>query len=443
MVVVLVGRLTSSRLVVAAAGAAFLAAFELWLWIPYVLSDVSFMFLSVSVLYLLWVNAQRGSPLPIWRSLLPLVLALLAVVYRPAGLPILLVAIVGTVFGGRVRSARTEMRIAIARWTALSLIALIGVTVALDAALMADPARWPFPFLSGWIQEVSREYRQGVVIYGRPATYHSSPTGLLDYVWLILDRLRSFFVFSASGFSRGHILANVAFFVPVYLGWLVALISLVRAKSTFNWATWWATALGTLFVVFFWVFHSLQYIDYDWRYRLPCLPVVIMLGSIGWHDLIVEARTVRHVGLAKLRNVWRGAPLISSWLKADGRRDWLIGGVAALLAGALMALITSIVYSHDSKVATNLHATTLAVVTVVNKPNYDYGYGTCIGFGTENQPPTVGTQVRIFYNPNDPCQNLPYDPVALERSDLIWLLVFSAVVSLAVGSAAWDFARQR
>jgi len=58
-------------------------------------------------------------------------------------------------------------------------------------------------------------------------------------------------------------------------------------------------------------------------------------------------------------------------------------------------------------------------------------------------PPAIGAQVRIFYDPNNPCQSLDYDPASRKRSDLTWLVVFSAVFSLAVGSAAWDFARQR
>jgi hypothetical protein len=29
-------------------------------------------------------------------------------------------------------------------------------------------------------------------------------------------------------------------------------------------------------------------IEFDWRYRLPCLPVLILLGAIGWHQLVRE-----------------------------------------------------------------------------------------------------------------------------------------------------------
>jgi hypothetical protein len=290
MVLRLVERLTASRLLVVAAGVAFLAAFELWLWIPYVLSDVSFMFLTFSAFYVLGLDALRDGRGPRWRGAATLALAVLALLYRPAGLPLAIWVFIALVFGRRLQSTSVGVRMATARWSALTLMVLIAVAVGLDAALMANPAIWPFPFLSGWIHELSHEYNQGVVIFGRPTTFHSSPSGLLDYVWLNLDRLRSFFVFSADGFSRPHNLANAVFFLPVYAGWAVAVVSLLRARSTLNWSTWWATAFGTLFVVLFWVFHSLQYIDYDWRYRLPCLPMLIMLGAIGWNEILNQLR---------------------------------------------------------------------------------------------------------------------------------------------------------
>jgi len=121
-------------------------------------------------------------------------------------------------------------------------------------------------------------------------------------------------------------------------------------------------------------------------------------------------------------------------------RWWGVG--AFVLAAALMALVGSVVYGHDSTVVRNLRATRLAVVTAVNDSIYTYTYETCKGNGSRYPPPTVGSQVRIFYDPSAPCENLAYDPAPQERSDLMWLLVFSVVFSPVVGSAVWDATRQ-
>jgi hypothetical protein len=120
---------------------------------------------------------------------------------------------------------------------------------------------------------------------------------------------------------------------------------------------------------------------------------------------------------------------------------WGIG--AFLAAAALMALIMSVVYGHDSKVSTTLRGTAIAVVGKSIGLDFGYTYGQCTGFGTLDPPPARGTLVRIFYDLNDPCQSVAFDPAARQRSDLIWLLVFSAVFTLAVGSAGWDATRQR
>jgi len=118
---------------------------------------------------------------------------------------------------------------------------------------------------------------------------------------------------------------------------------------------------------------------------------------------------------------------------------WTVG--AFLITAGMLAFVTSVVYSHDSTVALNLHAIRLATVTDVSRADFSYRYDTCIGTSTQYPPPRIGSQVPIFYNPNVPCQNAAFDPVGRKRSDLTWLLGFSVILTLAVSSAAWDFAR--
>ena len=112
------------------------------------------------------------------------------------------------------------------------------------------------------------------------------PLCSLDFVAFNVWRSRSSFVFSVDCGPSPRVPVSGCFFLSVYAGWVVAVVSRVRSRSNYDWAAWWATAFGTLFVALFWVFHSLQYIDYDWRYRLPCLPALILLGAIGWNEIL-------------------------------------------------------------------------------------------------------------------------------------------------------------
>ena len=126
-------------------------------------------------------------------------------------------------------------------------------------------------------------------------------------------------------------------------------------------------------------------------------------------------------------------------------------GGALLVAGATMAFVTTVINTHNSAVATNLSAVRFVAVRAVNGPNFSYFYDakttntdfTCIGDGTHNPPLKIGTQVRIYYDPKQPCDNLSYDPVPQQRSDLKWLLLLCVVLPLAVGSAVWDAMRPR
>ena len=142
---------------------------------------------------------------------------------------------------------------------------------------------------------------------------------------------------------------------------------------------------------------------------------------------------------------------MGTFVEVKTRQVWLWALAALVVTAAAMAFVTSVVNSHNSAVATNLSATRFVAVRAVNGPNFSYYYAAktasaefeCIGDGSHNPPLKIGTQIRIFYDPSRPCDNLSYDPVPQQRSDLKWLLVFCFVLPLAVASAVWDAGRPR
>jgi hypothetical protein len=140
---------------------------------------------------------------------------------------------------------------------------------------------------------------------------------------------------------------------------------------------------------------------------------------------------------------------LGTFVEVKTRQVWLWAGAALVVTAAGMTFVTSVVNSHNSAVAANLSATRFVAVSAVNGPNFSYYYAAktgsaefeCIGDGTHNPPLKIGAQIRIFYDPSRPCDNLSYDPVPQQRSDLKWLLVFCFVLPLVVASAVWDAGR--
>ncbi len=290
----LIKRMTQDALSVLVAGALLLIAYDLFSWIPFVLSDASFMAITFAVYYLfcaLSISTEKASAV-VWRLSLCIVLVFLALFYRPTGFPLIIVG--GLAYlskrvlknGGAIERARLARRGAAA-------LCLIGIAAMfLHAYVMKEPSRWPLSFASSWIQRLSEEYHQGCVVLQRPETYYLNPTSMLDYVFITLTKLVYFFSPFVGRYSFAHKVANLVFFVPVYLLALSGTLKLFRSSAQTTVTQWWAGWIALLWVASFALFHAVQQIDYDWRYRLPCLLPLIVLAVSGFRSLMLDFRVV-------------------------------------------------------------------------------------------------------------------------------------------------------
>jgi hypothetical protein len=304
----LIKRMTQDALSILLAGALLLIAFDLFSWIHFVLSDSSFMAITFAVYYLFYhlsISMEKRSTL-VWRLSLCIALVLLAICYRPTGLPLIIIG--GLVYlskvmlknGGAIERARLARRGGAA-------LCLFGIAaIVLHAYFMKEPSSWPLSFASSWIQRLSEEYHQGYVVPQRPETYVLNPASMLDYVFITLKKLVYFFSPLANSFSFAHKVANLAFFVPVYLLALSGALKLFRSSALLAVTQWWAGWIALLWTASFALFHAVQQIDYDWRYRLPCLLPLIVLSVSGFRSLTLDHRIVEKIRATRLvRNrVW-------------------------------------------------------------------------------------------------------------------------------------------
>lgn len=291
----LIKRMTQDALSVLVAGALLLIAYDLFSWIHYVLSDTSFMAITFALYYLfclLSFSTEKRSTL-VWRLSLCIALAFVALFYRPTGLPLIVVGGLSYLSKLMLKNGGAIERARLARRGALALC-LIGIAaIVLHAYFMKEPSSWPLSFASSWIQRVSEEYHQGYVIPQRPETYILNPTSMLDFVFITLKKLAYFFSPIAGSFSFAHKVANLAFFVPVYLLALTGALKLFRSSAHLAVTQWWAGWIALLWIASFALFHAVQQIDYDWRYRLPCMLPLIVLSVSGFKSLSLDLRMVQ------------------------------------------------------------------------------------------------------------------------------------------------------
>ncbi len=150
---------------------------------------------------------------------------------------------------------------------------LLAVAVLADALIMMRPDLWSFSAMSGWIQQLSREYHRGVVVFDRPGTFAAPPVSYAAFVALTLRKWLFYFAPSSSDYSAVHQAVSLLFFAPLYFFTVVALAT---------WRDRRVKALLVFYVLAFSAFHAVQQIDFDYRYRLPVLPALILTACVGW-----------------------------------------------------------------------------------------------------------------------------------------------------------------
>ncbi len=279
-----VWKMSQSRLALLACGIFLGICFDFFLWIPYVLTDVVFSLLVILVYTQIIKNALAGGTSPaISLGAIGLV-DLVALFYRPAAIPLLVFSIAGLGFLAWVGKdvVDPQARVRQLRKFVASLGGVLLVLIVWHASILEDPSRWPFAFAKEWVGVLSEEARKGIVVFMRPETYHSPPQSLMDFVFLTLGKFSAFFSFIHNDYSLAHKALNLAFFLPVYTGCLIALVGIFRSGSGMSAGVWGACVMAALLLGTVGLYHAVNQIEFDHRFRVPVLAPMIFMSALGW-----------------------------------------------------------------------------------------------------------------------------------------------------------------
>jgi hypothetical protein len=250
-----------------------LTAADLLMFAPFVLSDLIFWAISTAVIGLALQLAAGDDERPRVKTVITgTALTLVALAFRPVGIPLLVI------WGVAVITAPWPR--VLDRFGSLLLAAVSASAIAvvfLHAYLLMHPDRWPGatpPFLT----LLSDEYHRGVLVYAPGSDFVVQPaTTVPAAARLTLQKLLYFVTPWLPHFSVSHTLLNLIFFVPAYGLSAIA----VTTRERLSPAQRRATILLAAYVIALSVFHAMMQIEFDHRYRLPMLPVLIMLSATG------------------------------------------------------------------------------------------------------------------------------------------------------------------
>ena len=269
-------RATRSGLAAWGALLLYLGCFDLLMWVPFVLSDATFVLLAFAIFTLAAARILGDSKG--WAAVLAPAAA--GVFYRPTGM-VLLPDLAWAIYLSKARGESLR------RGPLLAALAFLVAAGALAFAWFVQaPERWPLDALSGAFRNVGAEYALGEVVSGRPETYHSPPAVLADYLLISADRFVHFFAIGTADFSAAHWLVELAFFLPCHALALWLAVALWRGRTRFAGPERkvFLAAFGA--ILSYALFHALVQVDYDWRYRIPILPHLILLAAGGLADLL-------------------------------------------------------------------------------------------------------------------------------------------------------------
>lgn len=270
------------------AGLLYVGLFELFQWDIYILTDSLFVFLLVLATYLLvrWERLRTRS------TAIGLVITLVGIaLLRPTSLPFFVA--VG-LWG--LRTFRASRRFIVA-----SLIVGAGVAllVATRLGLFNPHQGYGIAYYGGYFFML---FQHGIVIRDRPAYTldvhwdHGVTLSNLAFLGSIfLHRLVAFWYATVREFAPFHKLLNIVTLVPLYV---LAVIGVWRRPNNASVGSRITFVLQV--ILFFWVFQALTEVDYDFRYRAPVLPFVVLLAGNGLASIlpqtIIQSETVAELG---------------------------------------------------------------------------------------------------------------------------------------------------
>jgi 4-amino-4-deoxy-L-arabinose transferase-like glycosyltransferase len=273
LLVKLVRDVTESALAALLALAFYATSFDVIVWMRYVLTDCLFTALATAAFYFL----IRGVVLPrsSSRRYLGLCISLLlSFITRATGAILIPVAAFAAWWARRDEPSTFAARVG--PWLLLFLLAFSGLVA--RAYVFADLNRWPTDFLRPVLQIYAVREKTGQVVWDRDSTNRTPPVTTADHVVLEADRFVRFFQFTTPAFSRTHNLINVVYYAPLYL---LALVGLADGITGANRPRGRVVAITALWIVSIAWLHAMTLLDFDWRYRLPAMPMLILLCACG------------------------------------------------------------------------------------------------------------------------------------------------------------------
>jgi hypothetical protein len=262
-----------------ATGLLLLVAIEHVLWIPFPLTDTSYEAISLCSLTLLYYALTSASTrLRFGFGSGVFFFVLVAMFSRPTSAALVMAVLCSCILIVTINFNNPEDRLCRLRVISGIFVSVVLVGIFLHALFLVQQTSAD---ATGFLSELTFHYSMGTVVIGRPETFVTPPEGSLGYFLISFWKLIYFFWISLDIFSFVHSVGNWIFFFPAYLSCAVILRDLFSLHPRLGKNEQVLALICIMFLVSTAVFHSVMILDYDWRYRLPCIPIFAIIFGLG------------------------------------------------------------------------------------------------------------------------------------------------------------------
>ena len=243
-------------------------------WPRFILSDVIYIFLVISSIYIV-LNIIINNKIDYIKLSLIILLLLSS---RPTSIPVIFSIFLFILFLKFKFLLKKKYILLILLTMIISAPFVLGFVYLFLEYNFSDKSKVEF---------LINMVKQGMIIHDRPDTWVSSPNNFFDLVIIYVLRIVNFFNPYASTFSVLHILLNFIQTILIVISiiiWLFSFSSVEIKDKLFFFIILLSLSVAS--------FHSFILIDYDWRYRFPIILPLIMVIPISLEMIFKKKLTL-------------------------------------------------------------------------------------------------------------------------------------------------------
>ncbi|MEO5370881.1 MAG: hypothetical protein H7833_12500 [Magnetococcus sp. DMHC-1] len=274
-----IAKFSKNRVVPIFSAILFSVSTEYFQWIPWVLSDITFSLL-LSVVFVFLLSSIDKRKIGVSAKKIGASLAVVAFFFRPGGQIVAFFCVSFFVLAPYiVDKGEYNRKIVINILLTIILFAIIAVFG--WAALMKNPHLLPLNIAHETFSQLSDEYKMGVVVYLKKETYRNAPQNIYDFAVIIFLKMGYYLQFLSNNNGIFHNIINSVIFIFAGYSGLCAVLPISNMSVDNLNRAWW----GLFIVICFTIFYATQYIDYDARYRMPLIPILIQMAALGFNQI--------------------------------------------------------------------------------------------------------------------------------------------------------------